>query len=134
MINEKTFEDGHSERLFAGVACAGCPVRSLCTKAKTGDRHVSYDSREPFRDIMRERLHTVAGRETYRKRQGIVEPNHGHDQKNLGWRQHHLRGLAKANLEFLLLRTAGNIGKIIRYKVKEFLQGISETTLRRVNA
>jgi hypothetical protein len=50
-----------------------------------------------------------------------VEPNHGHDQKNLGWRQHHLRGLPKAALEFQLLRLAGNIGKIARYKAHEFL-------------
>jgi hypothetical protein len=50
-----------------------------------------------------------------------VEPNHGHDQKNLGWRQHHLRGLPKATLEFQLLRLAGNIGKIARYKAHEFL-------------
>ena len=133
MVREKTFQDGHSERVFAGTACAGCPTRSLCTKAKTGIRHVSYDTREPFRQIMRERLQTVEGRETYRKRQGIVEPNHGHDQKNLGWRQHYLRGLAKAKLEFLLLRTAGNIGKIIRYKAKEFLKSIAKPTQCRVN-
>ena len=133
MVSEKTFNDGHSERVFAGTACAGCPVRSSCTKAKTGIRHISYDTREPFRQIMRERLQTIEGRERYRKRQGIVEPNHGHDQKNLGWRQHHLRGFAKANLEFVLLRAAGNIGKIIRYKAKEFLKSISNPTMCRVN-
>lgn len=72
-------------------------------------------------EIMRERLETDAGREQYRKRQGIVESNHGHDQKNLGWRQHHLRGLAKAGLELMLLRLAGNIGKVARCKVEEFL-------------
>jgi len=50
-----------------------------------------------------------------------VEPLHGHDQKNLGWRQHYLRGLAKAALEFLLVRMARNIGKIARYKARELL-------------
>lgn len=121
LIREVYFDDGHIERTFIGDGCAACPKQSACTKAKDGKRRVSYDSREPFRDIMRERLLTTEGREAYRKRQGIVEPNHGHDQKNLGWKQHHLRGLQKAALEFLLLRLAGNIGKIARYKVKEFL-------------
>lgn len=119
MINETHYDDGHTERIFAGIGCVGCPNQTSCTKAKDGTRRVSYDSREPFRDIMRERLRSPEGGETYRKRQGIVEPNHGHDQKNLGWRQHHLRGLPKAILEFQLLRLAGNIGKIARYKACE---------------
>jgi transposase len=121
MAGEKHFEDGHTERTFVGLGCAECPVRSACTKAKDGKRQVSYDSREPFREVMRERLRSTEGREAYRQRQGIVESNHGHDQKNLGWRQHHLRSLPKAELEFQLLRLAGNIGKIARYKAHEFL-------------
>jgi transposase len=121
MAREMNFDDGHTERTFVGVGCAGCPVQSACTKAKDGKRRVSYDSREPFRQIMRERLRSSEGGESYRKRQGIVESNHGHDQKNLGWRQHHLRSLQKAALEFQLLRLAGNIGKIARYKAREFL-------------
>jgi transposase len=120
LAREEHFDDGHTERTFVGIGCAGCPVRSACTKAKDGKRRVSYDSREPFRELMRERLRSSEGRETYRKRQGIVESNHGHDQKNLGWRQHHLRSLPKAALEFQLLRLAGNIGKIARYKAREF--------------
>ena len=121
LASETRFDDGHIERIFVGTGCAGCPARSACTKSKDGKRRVSYDSREPFREIMRERLRSPAGRETYRRRQGIVESNHGHDQKNLGWRQHHLRGLPKAALEFQLLRLAGNIGKIARYKARELL-------------
>jgi hypothetical protein len=55
-----------------------------------------------------------------RKRQGIVEPAHGHDQKNIGWKQHFLRGHPKARAEFMLIRLAQNIGKIARYKAAEF--------------
>lgn len=125
MIREVGFEDGHVERTFAGIGCAECPKRTECTKSKDETRRVSYDSRESFRDVMRKRLQSPEGRETYRKRQGIVEPNHGHDQKNLGWRQHHLRGLEKAKHEFMLLRLAGNIGKIARHKAREFLATLS---------
>lgn len=121
LANETQFDDGHIERIFVGTGCAECPTRSACTKSKDGKRRVSYDSREPLREVMRERLRSPAGREAYRHRQGIVESNHGHDQKNLGWRQHHLRGLPKVALEFQLLRLAGNIGKIARYKALELL-------------
>ena len=121
LLSEKSYKDGHVERLFEGTSCEDCPVRGACTKAKKGRRRVSYDSRQVFRTLMRERLTEPAGREAYRRRQGIVEPVHGHDQKNLGWRQHHLRGLKKAGLEFLLVRLAGNIGKIARYKARELL-------------
>jgi hypothetical protein len=113
-------EDGHTVTIFVGTGCATCPAREQCTKSKDGKRRVTYDSREPFRDVMRGRLGNEEGREAYRKRQGIVEPAHGHDQKNIGWRQHLLRGLRKARAEFMLLRLAQNIGKIARHKAAEF--------------
>jgi hypothetical protein len=55
------------------------------------------------------------------KRQGMVEPVHGDDQKNKGWKQHHLRGLEKATGEFILIRIATNLGKIIKFKSSEML-------------
>ena len=111
---EESFADGHTLSTYEGTACRECQVREKCTKGER--RTVSIDSREPFRDMMREKLRSDRGRETYMKRQGIAEPLHGDDQKNRGWKQHHLRGLAKASLEFLLIRIATNLGKMVRYK------------------
>jgi hypothetical protein len=119
VLKATTHDDGHTETVFKGTMCGECPVRSDCTSAKDGHRSVRFDSREPYREEMRERLRSEEGREAYRKRQGIVESTHGHDQKNLGWRQHHLRGLKKARGEFLLIRIASNIGKIARYKARQ---------------
>jgi transposase len=113
------YDDGHTVTIFIGTGCSSCPVCSQCTKAKDGIRRMTYDSREPYRDIMRDRLQSEKGRENYRKRQGIVEPAHGNDQKNLGFKQHYLRGKKKASVEFLLIRLAQNIGKIARYKAAE---------------
>ena len=70
---------------------------------------------------MREKLRTDKGREIYMKRQGIVEAGHGNDQHNKGWRQHLLRGKAKAALEFMLIRIGSNLGKIARYRRTELL-------------
>lgn len=99
--------------------CSECPDKSKCTKSKY--RTISIDSRESYRQEMRDKLNSDEGSEIYRKRQWIVEAGHGHDQKNLGFTQHLLKGLSKASLEFLLIRIGSNIGKIIRYKSADML-------------
>jgi transposase len=125
------YDDGYTVTIFIGTGCSSCPVRSQCTKAKDGVRRVTYDSREPYRDVMRGRLRSEEGREVYRKRQGIVEPAHGHDQKNIGWKQHFLRGHPKASTEFILIRLAQNIGKIARYKAAELREYFTRSVMVR---
>jgi transposase len=113
----KQFEDGHTLTYFRGIGCSKCEYHDACTKYK--HRRVSYDSRDSYRQLMRERLKSRHGAVTYQKRQGIIEPVHGHEQKNLGWRQHWMRGLKKAKAEFLLIRIGTNIAKIARNKADE---------------
>ena len=114
-----SYEDGHEVYVYEGRACEGCAVRARCTKGKK--RTLNIDSRDPHRQAMRKRLRSDIGREIYMKRQGLAEAIHGDDQKNKGWTQHHLRGLMKAGGEFLLIRIATNLGKIIRYRSSEVL-------------
>ncbi len=102
-----SYEDGHQVNICEGTACEGCLSPDRCTGGKK--RTFQINSREPFRDSMREKLSGDVGRETYMKRQGACEPVHGDDQKNKGWRQHHLRGIAMARGEFLLIRIATNL-------------------------
>ena len=112
-------QDGHTVSVYEGQGCQTCPLRQRCTKGSR--RTFSVDSREPYRERMRKKLRSDRGRETYMRRQGIAEPLHGDDQKNRGWRQHHLRGIAKARGEFLLIRIATNLGKMVRYRATEAL-------------
>ncbi len=79
------------------------------------------DAGERCGDLMRKKLSREGGRGAYMRRQGLAEPLHGDDQKNRGWKQHHLRGLAKAKGEFLLMRIATNLGKIAKYRGAEIL-------------
>lgn len=106
--------DNYSKTLFRGIGCGTCSLKSKCTQADF--RTVRVDSREIFRTRMREKLNSDAGRELYRRRQAIVEPLHGHDQKNRNWRQHHLRSKAKAGLEFMLMRIGANLMKIAQHR------------------
>jgi len=112
-------EDGHTVSVWEGNGCEECPLRQHCTKANR--RTLSIDSREDYRDRMRKKLRSDRGRETYMKRQGIAEPLHGDDQKNRGWRQHHLRGISRAAAEFILMRVGTNLRKIVRYRAAEVL-------------
>jgi len=118
-MGQVTGSGGQPVEKYEGTACEGCPKKSKCTTAEV--RTLSVDAREGLRDRMREKLMSDKGREIYMKRQGLVEPTHGDDQKNRGWRQHHLRGLEKATAEFTLIRIAANLGKIIKYRADEML-------------
>ncbi|MCK5591003.1 MAG: IS1182 family transposase [Candidatus Pacebacteria bacterium] len=114
-----TFKDSHSTTIYECKGCIDCPLKKRCTKGKA--RTITIDSREDYRRQMRERLKSDQGREIYMKRQYIVEVGHGNDQKNKGWKQHYLRGLTKASLEFLLMRIGSNLGKIIKFRPNEIL-------------
>ena len=111
--------DGYTLTQYSGTACDSCSARSLCTKGKK--RTITIDSRSQYKEIMRRRLRDPKGRAIYRKRQAIVEAPHGDDQKNKKWRQHYLRGLKKAAIEFALMRIGSNLGKIIRFRAAEML-------------
>ena len=113
-------KDGVIAKLYRGVGCEGCVKKPHCTSATY--RRIGVDERHEVRERMRTKLRTPEGREIYMKRQGIVEPGHGNDQKNLRWRQHHLRGLAKAGIEFMLVRIGTNLKKIATYRAQEVLQ------------
>jgi transposase len=117
--NTVEYEDGHTVHVYEGTGCENCPLKDKCCSGKT--RTISVDSRIRYRDLMREKLSTPAGREIYSKRQGLIESLHGDDQKNKKWIQHHLRGLKKAALEFLLIRIAGNLGLIIKHRADAVL-------------
>lgn len=114
-----TFDDGHTVDVYQGTACVGCPLKDRCTDAKK--RNINIDSRIPYRDTMRDKLKSEEGREVYMKRQGLIEPVHGDDQKNKGWIQHHLRGFKKASAEFVLMRIATNLALMIKHREKEIL-------------
>jgi transposase len=118
-FKEERREENHTLRIYGGTACEGCPLRENCTTAN--QRTLSVDSREPLREEMRQKLRTDRGREIYMKRQGIVEAGHGNDQHNKGWRQHLLRGKAKAALEFMLVRIGSNLSKIAIHRSRGLL-------------
>lgn len=63
-------------------------------------------------EIMAWRLSTAAGKELYGLRKQTVEPVFGIIKETLGFRRFHLRGLAKVDLEWTLVRLAYNIKRL----------------------
>jgi hypothetical protein len=119
--NTQKRNDGEEVLIFEGTQCETCRGKDTCTGSTSGKRRISVDQREKYRRRMQERLKSDHGREMYMRRQGVVEPVQGDDQKNRGWKQHHLRGKAKAAFEFMLIRTATNLRKICDYRAEEVL-------------
>jgi transposase len=117
------FPDGHKQKLYEGTKCDTCEAREECISSKKPSyrRKIRIDSRSKYQERMRTKLRGDPGREIYIRRQAIVESVNGNDQKNKGWHQHYLRGLKKAGLEFLLMRIASNLGKMIKYRGKEIM-------------
>lgn len=109
----------HEVDIYKGKMCSTCDKRELCTNGNI--RTLQIDTRCKLQDEMREKLETDRGREIYKKRKWIAEPNHGDDQKNRGWKQHHLRSLLKATGEFLLIKIGTNLRKIVKYRRMEVL-------------
>lgn len=61
---------------------------------------------------MMHRLETALGKDLYRLRKQTVAPVFGIIKEALGFRRFHLRGLAKAELEWTLVTTSYNLKRL----------------------
>ena len=66
-------------------------------------------------DRMRRKLRTKRGRQRYALRMKTVEPVFGQVKQGRGFRQFLLRGLEKANREWLMICTGHNLLKLFRF-------------------
>jgi hypothetical protein len=114
--------DGGEAVIYECENCWNCIVKGKCTKGQT--RQIVIDTREPLREKMREKLKSDKGREIYMKRQGLIEPIHGDDQKNSGWVQHFLRSFRKTKGEFMLIQLVQNLRCIVKHRGSEVLASI----------
>ena len=114
MKHEGTYQRCITKKdVYTGTGCDKCKIKNKCTDAEK--RIVAIDVRIRYRKEMWAKLDSAAGKYHYYKRGPTVENIHGDDQKNRGWIQHHLRGYEKAEGEFILMRIASNLRKIVKY-------------------
>jgi transposase len=109
------------------TACTGCPLRSQCLrhpertkqrqltviKERVGPPPTTKARENAAVERMRRKFDTPAGRATYSKRIGTIEPVFGNIQ-NKGMRRFTLRGRTKVNAQWQLFTIVHNIEKIAR--------------------
>jgi transposase len=101
---------------FAPVACAACPVRSCCTRAKAGPRHLTLRPRPEHEALLaaRHRQTTVAFRSQYAARAGI-EGTLSQGVRAFGLRRCRYRGLAKTHLQQVATAAAINLDRLAHW-------------------
>lgn len=101
-------------KVYKGINCADCSVRSFCTKAKA--RTIHRDNREDFKIEMRDRLNSEQGKAIYKFRLHTIEAIFGHFKQNLNYNHFLLRGIPKVDAEFKLMCLTYNLRKLAIYK------------------
>src|SRR5215204_3062643 len=112
---------------FAPAACAACPVRAHCTRAKAGPRHLTLRPRAEHDALLdaRQRQTTAAFKTQYAARAGI-EGTLSQGVRAFGLRQARYRGLAKTHLQHVATATAMNIVRLV-----DWLNNVPRATTRR---
>ena len=93
------------------TACKSCEYLRECTKSKTC-REILRQKDEAYLDLLRTKIRSDEGYNLYKKRMKIVEPVFGNIKWNKGFRKFNLRGIKKANAQFLIMCCVHNIEKI----------------------
>lgn len=101
-------------RVYRCDECQQCPHFGRCTKSPRG-RSIWRRQVDEKVKAMRAKLDTPVGKQIYAKRKHIVEPVFAQIKGPMGFRRFQLRGLAKVNLEFLLVAIGHNLKKIATY-------------------
>jgi transposase len=101
---------------FAPAACAACPVRSRCTRAKRGPRHLTLRPRAEYDALVaaRRRQATAAFRAQYAVRAGI-EGTLSQGVRAFGLRRCRYRGLAKTHLQQVATAAALNVSRLTQW-------------------
>jgi transposase len=99
-------------RFYECSACAACPLKPKCTKAKGNRRiQVSFELQR-FRQQARENLLSEQGIALRKKRSIEPETVFGDIKHNRGFRRFSLRGLKKVETEWGILSLAHNLRKL----------------------
>lgn len=103
--------------LFASQTCQPCPEKVRCTRAKTTGRSLTLRyprERHETVQLARARQQTDEFKTIYRQRAG-VEGTFAQSARNSGLRRTRYIGIAKTHLQNLVIATATNILRIIKW-------------------
>ena len=111
---QRKTKNGHLQTIhqYQAKNCSGCPIRSLCHKAK-GNRIVERNHNlEHHKRKARERLLSEEGIQHRKQRCWDIEAVFGNIKQNMGFKRFMLRGIEKVETEFGLIAMAHNLKKL----------------------
>jgi hypothetical protein len=99
---------------FLGSTCRACPVRSMCTQAKTQPRELSIQSqaRQIALQSRRQQQQTPEWKETYNQCAGIDATHSQGIRRSARLRRSRYIGLVKTHLQHILTATALNLVRL----------------------
>jgi transposase len=100
-------------------ACNTCPVKSECTKSKSG-RHIFRSFHQEYIERVKEYHQTDHYQNRMRKRGVWVEPLFGEAKDFHRLRRFRLRGLLKVNIEGVMIAAGQNLKRLIKHTLDEF--------------
>ncbi|MFD1607518.1 IS1182 family transposase [Oceanobacillus luteolus] len=114
-VSNRTDRNGFKRqfKVYECEDCSGCPLRSMCTKAKKGNNKKIYRNEkwESQKEYVREKLSDEKTGEIYGKRKIDVEPVFGFLKANLGFTRFSVRGKQKVTNELGFSLMAVNLRK-----------------------
>jgi transposase len=109
----------HTERTRVyqapAAACNACPLKAQCTDSSNG-RQVKRSFDEAYLERVRAYHATAEFAKAMRKRQVWVEPLFAEGKAWHGLGRFRLRGLAKVNMEALLIAAGQNLKRLLRHR------------------
>jgi len=105
------------------IACAGCPLRSQCTKSKTGRTIQRSKAFWAYRTQFQERITSKLGTQLRMNRSIQSEGKFGVLKQDWGFRRFLRRGMQNVFIEVLLYAFALNIKKL-NTKIRKQIQGV----------
>ena len=96
-----------------------CPVKSECTKSKSG-RHVFISFHREYVDRIRVYHQTEHYQKSMRKRGVWVEPLFGEAKDFHRLRRFRLRGLLNVNIEGVMIAAGQNLKRLIKHTLDDF--------------
>ena len=122
----KADEEPFVSARFRPADCAGCPVRSLCTRSKSQGRNVRLPPRQQYEAMkgMRAFLGSELGRQAYARRSGI-EGTISQGVRAFGLRRSRYWGEARTHLQHVATAVAMNFSRI-----SDWLEGVPRERTR----
>lgn len=104
---------GYFEYRTKAAVCASCPLRSDCTRDKTGRTLKRYENQELL-DRARRQSHSKQGREDRKRRQWLQERNFGEATLEHGFKRARWRGLRRQSIQDNLIAAIQNLRILAR--------------------